>query len=142
MVNPPRDTDRASYRLLDRSAQIILSVNLGVGCSGQKLLKLTGRDRYEQFGRALESGRCKPFDAEVALDSIQDIPECACKVVTVDSPAVIQAGCVANPLPELRPRNLGSGGVFHQVIDGYATVTAQPRLNVLQCHIDVAPESL
>ena len=39
---------------------------------------------------------------------------------------------VADPLPELRPRDLRRRGVLHHVVDGDRTVAPEPRLEVLQ----------
>ena len=46
-----------------------------------------------------------------------------------------------DPLPNLRTRDFGSSDVFHQVVDGHCTTPAEPRLDVLQGHADVATQA-
>ncbi len=58
-----------------------------------------------------------------------------------DRPGV-EPHAVVDPLPDLRPGDLGGGGVLHQVVDGDGAVAAQPRLEVLQADLDVAAQAL
>src|SRR6266566_9399862 len=47
---------------------------------------------------------------------------------------------MVNPLPDLRPGDFDSGGIFHQVVDGNAAGTAQPRFQVLQTDADIVAQ--
>src|SRR6266404_519415 len=47
----------------------------------------------------------------------------------------------ANPLPDLRARDLCSSGVFHQVEDRDGALTAEPRAEVLDAHRDVVAQA-
>ena len=55
----------------------------------------------------------------------------------VIGPAVVELGAGLDPLPELRARDLGGRRVFHQVVDRDRAVAPQPRVEVLQRHVDV-----
>src|SRR6266699_237891 len=48
---------------------------------------------------------------------------------------------MVNPLPDLRPGDFDGGGIFHQVVDGNAASTAQPRFQVLQTDADVVAQA-
>src|SRR5262245_1997399 len=48
---------------------------------------------------------------------------------------------VSDPLPDLRARDLRSGGVLHQVIDRCGARAAQPGSNVLDADADVAAQA-
>ena len=56
--------------------------------------------------------------------------------------AIPQPRTKADPLPNLRPRNLRGCGIFHQVVNGNAAVAAQPRFDVLQCNVNISNKSL
>src|SRR5207248_6513479 len=58
-----------------------------------------------------------------------------------DVSAVIQGCTVVDPLPDLRARDLGGGGVFHQIENGCSTRASQPGLDVLDANADVAPDA-
>src|SRR5690606_14065798 len=45
-----------------------------------------------------------------------------------------------NPLPYLRARDLGRGSVFHEVVNGDATIAIQPRAQIMDADIDVAAQ--
>src|SRR6266536_1305886 len=49
---------------------------------------------------------------------------------------------VPHPLPDLRPADLGSGGVLHQVVDRRRADPVQPRRDVLDADRDVEPDSV
>src|SRR6266446_5511832 len=59
-----------------------------------------------------------------------------------DLPSIAESGAVAQPLPDLGSADFGGGGVLHQVVDGNATGTAQPRFEVLQADVDVPAEAV
>src|SRR5579885_1483690 len=46
-----------------------------------------------------------------------------------------------NPLPDLRARDFDRGSILHQIVDGNAAGTAQPRFEVLEADADVVAES-
>jgi hypothetical protein len=46
-----------------------------------------------------------------------------------------------SPLPELRPRYLGGGSVFHEVVDGHATHAADPRFHVAEADVEVLADT-
>lgn len=45
--------------------------------------------------------------------------------------SIVQCNAVFVPLPHLRATNLGSGGVFHEIVDWHAALTGQPGGHVL-----------
>ena len=51
---------------------------------------------------------------------------------------VVERDPVADPLPDLRARDLGRRGVLHQPVDAGGAVAAQPRRDVLDADVDVA----
>jgi hypothetical protein len=55
--------------------------------------------------------------------------------------AVAERGSVAHPLPYLGAADFGGGSVFHQVVDGNTARSAQPRLQILQAHINVPAQT-
>src|SRR3546814_4507740 len=57
--------------------------------------------------------------------------------------AVVQVQVVAmQPLPQLRARDLGGGGVFHQVVDRHAAVAVEPCGEIPHTDLDVAVEAV
>src|SRR5260370_16221901 len=48
---------------------------------------------------------------------------------------------MVNPLPDLRPGDFDGGSIFHQVVDGNAASTAQPRFQVLQTDADIVAQA-
>src|SRR4051812_23757494 len=48
---------------------------------------------------------------------------------------------IMDPLPDLRPGNLGGGGIFHQVVKWHAAETAQPGFNVLDANTDICAQT-
>src|SRR5436190_15682360 len=58
-----------------------------------------------------------------------------------DGPAVVQRRAMFDPLPDLRARDLGGGGVFHQVVDRHSALTAEPRLEILDADANVVAEA-
>ena len=46
----------------------------------------------------------------------------------------------AHPLPDLRARDLGGGGVLHQVEDRHGALAREPGADVLDRHVDVEPQ--
>ena len=55
--------------------------------------------------------------------------------------AVVQADAVADPLPDLRPRDLGGGGVLHQVVDGGGAGPREPRRDVADADVHVGADA-
>ncbi len=49
---------------------------------------------------------------------------------------------MSNPLPNLRARNLGRGGIFHQIKDRHRTAAAQPRFQISHPDADVRAQPL
>ena len=54
---------------------------------------------------------------------------------------IAELGAVFHPLPHLRAANFRGGGVFHQVVDRNAAVTAQPRFQILQSDVDIPAQA-
>ena len=44
----------------------------------------------------------------------------------IDATPLGRDGIVVDPLPQLRAGDLGGGRIFHQIVDGGSTHTAQP----------------
>src|SRR3546814_17424608 len=60
----------------------------------------------------------------------------------VDRRAGVQVHVVAvQPLPQLRARGLGGGGVFHQVVNRHAAVAVEPCGEIPHTDLDVAVEA-
>src|SRR3954447_13303339 len=57
-----------------------------------------------------------------------------------DRLAVGEPDAVVQPLPHLAPRDLGGGGVLHEVVDAHRAGAAQPGLQVLDADADVVPQ--
>src|SRR3989304_1957572 len=51
--------------------------------------------------------------------------------------AVCEPRPIAAPLPELRARDFGGGGVFHQIVDRRRSHAPEPALDILKRHAHV-----
>src|SRR3954452_13689959 len=59
-----------------------------------------------------------------------------------DRPPVLQLDAVADPLPDLRARDLRGRRVLHEAVDRRRAVAAQPRRDVLDADVDVVAQPL
>ena len=57
-----------------------------------------------------------------------------------DRLAGVEGGLVEDPLPDLRPGDLGGGRVLHQVVDRGRAVAGEPGLEVADADPDVAAQ--
>ena len=113
-----------------------------VGRQRQELDKRIAGDQFiEQCGCCGKLATLIAFGTNSGLDFIQFLVDHLAHQFKRDRAAIIEdAFGVANPLPDLGARNLGGGGVFHQVENWHGALAAQPGLDILNAHIDVSTQ--
>src|SRR5262249_51807731 len=81
--------------------------------------------------------RVESRGAEQAANSLELLRDDLLHQRSIDHTAIAEERAVAYPLPDLRARDLGRRGVFHQIIDRDAAVAAEPGFEVLNTDVDV-----
>ena len=80
--------------------------------------------------------------AEMVADLLHLLGEISRDQLLGDLAAVVEHALGrADPLPDLRARDLGGGGVLHQVEDRHAALPAQPGADVLDPDADVVAQA-
>src|SRR5262245_60007875 len=102
-----------------------------VGGEREEVLELGAGDQaFEQLRRLLEAAVLPALGAELAARALELLGERAPHERGVDRAAVGEPRSVAQPLPDLRARDLRRRGVLHQVVERDAAGAAQPGLEV------------
>lgn len=63
-------------------------------------------------------------------------------ICLVDGFALGGLDAVPDPLPELGPGDLGSGGVLHEVVDGHTANATEPTFHITQANVEVLANSV
>src|SRR5207253_738906 len=79
--------------------------------------------------------------ADVGADLRQLLVEQGAHEVTAHDPAVLEPDAMADPLPDLRARDLRGRGVLHEVVDAGGATSSEPERDVLEADAEVVAQT-
>src|SRR6516165_11351030 len=86
---------------------------------GQEIGQLDRRgDLDEERPGLFESALVESLSSDFVAHAAKLLADELLHQIARDRPPIVERRAMAEPLPDLRARNLRRGGVFHQVVDG------------------------